>query len=191
MVENIKDQGVDGYYPGNVLKFCPRCSSAKFIFQGGKSFSCGECGFRFFINAAAAVAALIEDSQGRLLLVRRAREPLKGTLDLPGGFVDTGESAENALCREVLEELNLRIDRFTYFCSFPNTYLYAGIVYFTLDLAYVCTVKDMDPIGTADDVDGYVFLRPEEVRVEDIGHASIREIVSRFLALRLKGRECP
>ncbi len=185
---DIGDVGTCSYYPRSVLKFCPRCSSDKFIFQDRKCFLCEECGFRFFINAAAAVVALIEDSQGRLLLVRRAGEPRKGTLDLPGGFVDTGETAEQALRREIQEELNLRIDRSTYFCSFPNTYLYAGIVYFTLDLAFVCTVKDISLIKAGDDADGYLFLAPGAIRIEDIGFDSIREITARFVASRVKDR---
>lgn len=179
---NIGDEGK--YYPRNVLRFCPRCSSGRFVFQDQKCFLCEECGFRFFINAAAAVVALIEDPQGRLLFVKRAGEPRKGTLDLPGGFVDTGETAEQALSREIHEELNLRIDRSTYFCSFPNTYLYGGIVYFTLDLAFVCEVGDISRIRAGDDADGYVFLAPEAVRIEDIGLDSIKEITARFVASR-------
>jgi len=168
------------------MKFCPRCGSERFGFKDGKSFSCAECGFEFYINAAAAVVALIEDDQGRLLLVRRAREPMKGTLDLPGGFADPGETLESALSREIQEELNLDIDSFTYFCSYPNTYLYGGIVYYTLDLAFVCTVKDLSRLRTGDDAGEHLFVSPGHIRLEDIGLDSIREIASRYIDSKKK-----
>lgn len=45
----------------------------------------------------------------RVLLIKRAHEPLKGHWSLPGGVVDVGESLEAAVAREVLEETGLRV----------------------------------------------------------------------------------
>lgn len=56
-----------------------------------------------------AVGAVILD-RGRVLLVKRGREPLKGEWSLPGGAVEVGESLEAALVREVLEETCLHVD---------------------------------------------------------------------------------
>lgn len=52
-------------------------------------------------------AAVIED--GRILLVRRGREPLKGEWSLPGGALELGETLRQGLMREVLEETGLRV----------------------------------------------------------------------------------
>lgn len=56
------------------------------------------------------VGALAYDSAGRLLLVRRAREPAAGTWSLPGGRLEAGESAEAAIVRELAEETGLVVE---------------------------------------------------------------------------------
>jgi ADP-ribose pyrophosphatase YjhB (NUDIX family) len=53
------------------------------------------------------VGAVIRAADGRLLLVRRGNEPDRGTWSLPGGRVEPGESAEDAVVRETLEETGL------------------------------------------------------------------------------------
>jgi 8-oxo-dGTP diphosphatase len=50
------------------------------------------------------VDAVVFDASGRLLLIRRGHEPFKGRYALPGGFVDIGETTEDACRRELLEE---------------------------------------------------------------------------------------
>ncbi|MFH1171882.1 MAG: NUDIX hydrolase [bacterium] len=69
---------------------------------------CSSCGFVFYQNPRPAVAAIIADGEGKIMLVRRAMEPKKGEWDVPGGFVDWGESPEHAMARELREELGIR-----------------------------------------------------------------------------------
>ena len=81
----------------NVLdkfRYCPICGSQQFKVNSSKSKKCEKCGFELFMNASSAVAAFITNSKGELLVERRKLEPAKGTLDLPGGFVDPQETAE-------------------------------------------------------------------------------------------------
>jgi len=78
------------------FRHCPRCGASALERHSEKSVSCPACGFLFFFNIAAAVAALITDPEGRLLVTKRALDPAQGTLDLPGGFVDPHETAEEA-----------------------------------------------------------------------------------------------
>lgn len=53
------------------------------------------------------VGAVIKDAEGRLLLVRRGHEPGKGLWSIPGGKIEDGESDQDAVAREVLEETGL------------------------------------------------------------------------------------
>lgn len=53
------------------------------------------------------VGAVIKDAEGRLLLIRRGHEPGKGLWSIPGGKIEDGESDEEAVAREVLEETGL------------------------------------------------------------------------------------
>lgn len=55
------------------------------------------------------VGALVHDDAGRLLLVRRGRPPAAGRWSVPGGRVEAGESDEQAVRREVLEETGLHV----------------------------------------------------------------------------------
>lgn len=55
------------------------------------------------------VGAIIHDSRGRLLLVKRAHEPSKGKWSLPGGRVEPGETDHSAVQREVREETGLSV----------------------------------------------------------------------------------
>jgi len=60
-------------------------------------------------NVIPCVGAIIRDDAGRLLLIRRGREPALGAWSLPGGRVEPGESDEEAVAREVAEETGLDV----------------------------------------------------------------------------------
>jgi 8-oxo-dGTP diphosphatase len=63
------------------------------------------------VNAPAdivpCVGAIITDAAGRLLLIKRGHEPGKGLWSIPGGRVESGETDEQAVIREVREETGL------------------------------------------------------------------------------------
>jgi mutator protein MutT len=126
---------------------------------------------------SAAVAAIIHNDKNEILFTIRKHDPAAGKLDLPGGFVDLGETAENAVIREVFEELNLEITEMNFVGTFTNKYIYGELEYQTLDLVFDCAVNSFSSIKAADDVSGYVFKNPATVSPNEIGLDSIREIV--------------
>ena len=128
-------------HPLEKFKFCPVCGSANWAEHNFKSKACGDCGFVYYANPSTATAAFILNSRNEMLVARRAKEPAKGTLDLPGGFADMHERAEDGVAREVFEETGLTVIRSRYLFSLPNNYLYAGLDIPTLDLFFLCEVK--------------------------------------------------
>jgi 8-oxo-dGTP diphosphatase len=58
---------------------------------------------------ALTTDCVIFDGRGRVLLTRRGHPPFEGGYALPGGFVETGETVENACRREVLEEVGIEV----------------------------------------------------------------------------------
>lgn len=168
------------FHPHSVCKFCPKCGSNAYKIHNFKAQKCDDCGFVFYTNAAAAVAAIITNDSNEILLTVRAFDPGKGMLDLPGGFVDPGESIETALRREIFEELHLEIIEPEYFGSFPNEYVYSGILYYTIDLVYICKVRDLNQIQVADDVVGFEFHAVNSAVIENVGLTSIKKILEAF-----------
>ena len=173
----------DPSHPASVIKFCPFCGHDSFVWSSEHhSFCCDSCNKRFFINGASAVVALIRDNDNKILFTRRAHEPFKGMLDLPGGFVDPGESAEEALHREIEEELGKKVTKYRYINSFPNLYPYDGLTYFTVDLFYECEIDSTSDITPMDDVTDVLWLKANEVNLEEIGGDSIKEMIKSIIS---------
>lgn len=168
-------------HPLEQFRYCPKCGSADFVVNDEKSKHCKACGFTYYFNASAATVAFILNEQGELLVCRRAKNPAKGTLDLPGGFVDMYETSEEGVAREVREETGLCVTEAKYLFSLPNLYEYAGFVVHTLDAFYQCKVKDTKLVGAFDDVSDCFFVPLGELDAEAFGLASIRKGIRRFL----------
>jgi len=63
-----------------------------------------------FKNPALTVDGVIEFPDGKIVLIRRANPPFEGMWALPGGFVDIGETVEDACVREMKEECNVDVE---------------------------------------------------------------------------------
>jgi ADP-ribose pyrophosphatase YjhB (NUDIX family) len=168
-------------HPLASFKYCPKCGSSRFVENNFKSKRCEDCGFVYYFNSSTAVAAFITNSAGELLVVRRAKEPAKGTLDLPGGFVDLDETAEEAIVREVQEETGLTIRNPRYLFSLPNIYPYSGFNVHTVDLFYECRIDDLTGLHPDDDAAELYFLHKNEIQPELFGLNSIRKAMKSWL----------
>ncbi len=91
------------------LAFCPRCGSPPQI-DFPRSISCDECGYGAYYNPKPVACTIPVTDQGEIVLLRRGFEPGAGLWTFPGGFVDLGESVEQAAERETMEELELAVE---------------------------------------------------------------------------------
>ena len=167
-------------FPSEIWPYCPYCGVKSFHAGKENYMQCDSCKKKIYINASGAVACIIENPRGEILLTRRAFDPAKGMLDLPGGFVSPDETAEDAVRREIKEELNLEIASIQYIGSSYNRYLYEGMIYFTLDLGFKCLVTDFAGLHIADDVNGYEFIPHHQINMQEISFPSIRKILQLY-----------
>lgn len=167
-------------HPLEKFHYCPVCGSSLFKVNNEKSKSCHDCGFTYYANPSSATAAFILRG-GCLLVALRGKEPARGTWDLPGGFVDMDETAEEGMAREVLEETGLRVERADYLFSIPNLYEYSGMTIHTLDMFYRVEVAADAEAVAGDDAARLAWVPLGEVAPERFGLWSIRKAVGRFL----------
>ena len=160
-------------HPLSQFKYCPKCGSIHFEINNEKSKRCADCGFVYYFNPSAATVALIMNEQNELLVCRRAKDPAKGTLDLPGGFIDMAETGEEGVRREVKEETGMEVNK--------AEYVYSGFPVHTLDLFFRCTVADTLHYKAMDDAADLFFIPLKEIRTEDFGLGSIRKGLGIFL----------
>jgi NAD+ diphosphatase len=98
-------------------RFCPQCGGATVLAKGGWQRDCTQCGAAQFPRTDPVTIMLVEH-QGRVLLGRNARFPGRSYSAL-AGFIEPGETVEEAVAREVLEEAGVRVRDVSYIASQP------------------------------------------------------------------------
>lgn len=90
--------------------YCATCGGRLVPADDGQGMRphCVPCRRFFYRNPVPAACCFVVDASGRLLFAQRAVEPAKGRWTLPGGFVELGETTEEAALRELEEETGLR-----------------------------------------------------------------------------------
>lgn len=146
--------------------YCHLCGE-KLDAKGTGVWRCTGCGVDLYDNPKPCADIALFTKQGKLLLSRRARNPEKGKFDLPGGFVDVEETIEQALARELKEELGLSPGQYTppvYFKSRTHKYEYGTQVYDNIVLMFMATLMvDEAELSPQDDVAEIVTLTREQV----------------------------
>ncbi len=164
------------------IKYCPICGSESFR-RTGHRYDCFDCGFEYYFNVAAACAAIIEYKDQIIATVRK-HDPEKGKLDLPGGFVSRRETMEDAIRREIKEELNLELGPIRYIGSSHNRYLYNRVTYHTLDAFFVAHVDCIEEICIDDDISDYRLIPISEFSPDFFPFESIKEGVKMYFRHR-------
>jgi NAD+ diphosphatase len=101
-----------------VAGYCPRCGSPTEVVMAGHSRRCVSDGTEHFPRSDPAVIMLVADEDDRCLLARNVQWPPR-RVSVLAGFVETGESAEQAVAREVCEEVGITVTSVSYAGSQP------------------------------------------------------------------------
>ena len=91
------------------------------------------------------------------------------------------ETGEEGVAREVLEETGLKVEKTTYLFTLPNIYVYSGFPVHTLDMFFLCRVKDTSHIAAMDDAADAFFVPLMEIHPVDFGLDSIRKGLDMFI----------
>lgn len=128
---------------------------------------CDGCGESTYLAPKPAACGVVVDAHGRALLGRRARPPRAGLWDVLGGFIEPGESPEQALQRELLEEIGIECTVGRYLGGFVDSYGEPGVDGdATLNIAYECQIGEGEP-RAADDVSELRWFHADALPPDD------------------------
>ncbi len=163
------------------FEFCPSCGASRIQQGDNASLTCTSCGYVYYHGPLASAVGIIE-SGDRIVITRRANEPKKGTLALPGGFVQYRESLEDTLVRELQEELGVHVQDLQYLTSFGSTYLYRDVQYFTSVAYFVVKGVDLTEAQANDDIDHFFLAHPEKLNRTELGFEADRSALDKYCA---------
>lgn len=153
------------------MRFCPRCGGELNLQpvqnDPKERLVCGSCSFVFYQDPKVA-ACTIPVIDGQVVLARRAIDPGRGLWVYPGGFMDRGETVEEAAARETLEEVGLKV-RVT---DLVGVYSYSTTI--VVIIVFECEVMGGEPCCDHE-ASELRFFRPEEIPWADLAFPSTRD----------------
>lgn len=164
------------------FKYCPNCKAEVKVTD--RLIDCRACGFHFYFNPSPTNALIFENKKGEILLTKKEGGPKKGFWDLPGGFVEFNENMEEALKREIREELNIEIKDYKYFGSYPGYYPYRGFIYRPLAFIYssILTLKQTKKLKPADDISEIKFFSKNKIPWSKIAFIDVKTALKDYLS---------
>ncbi|MBN1153100.1 MAG: NUDIX hydrolase [Dehalococcoidia bacterium] len=142
-------------------RFCPECALplSEGMIDGRIRLYCASCGFVRYENPLPVVIAIAVEN-GRFLLIKRGIPPKKGYWGCPSGFVESGESPEEACLRELKEEAGVtgEVARLVRVAHWQDQELYGDM----LVVSYLVRITGGTP-AAGDEVEEVRYYAPEEL----------------------------
>ena len=112
-------------------RYCGACANPMQLAAGERAFQCSACGHIAYPRISPAMMVLIKKGDA-ILLAHHGRSP-SGRFSPLAGFLEAGESIEDAIHREVMEEVGLKVNNITYFGSQSWPFPHSLMIAFTAD----------------------------------------------------------
>lgn len=163
------------------FQFCPACGSANIQKLIGKKIQCDNCNFSLFLNPGVAVSLVLYNEKDELLIATRAHNPGINMLDLPGGFIDPFETAEEAARREIKEELDIELAALEYIATETNLYPYDQVEYQTVDIGYASQIHSNIQMVIDPEIKKIEWVHFADIQKENFAFASPYLIAQKFI----------
>lgn len=163
----------------SLLQFCPRCGKLTAPYQKNLRI-CITCKHKNYINPRPCNAVIFHNAENQILMIKRKIPPQKNKWDLPGGFINPGETLEKSVEREIQEELSLENINYRYFSSYYDSYTFEGVRYPTLCFIFSAFLKKSEKLTCADDAASYMWHSFEKIPFGAIAFKGIQQALSDF-----------
>ena len=128
-------------------RFCGHCANPMQLASGERAFKCPACGMVAYPRISPAMMVLIKKDD-HILLARHVVSPT-GRFSALAGFLEAGESIEEAIHREVMEEVGLKVKNLQYFGSQSWPFPHSLMIAFTAEYAGGEITPDASEIAEA------------------------------------------
>ncbi|MGF1733799.1 NUDIX hydrolase [Photobacterium satsumensis] len=160
------------------IHFCSQCGGNEVLMQvpSGDTHQrpvCQQCGHVVYQNPTVIAGCIIEH-EGKFLLGKRAIEPMMGKWSIPAGFMENGETVEQAAVREVLEETGARVDVLGPYSIFSVPQMNQVYIIFRARF-----IGFQQPFG--DETAEVTFVTKDEVPWQALTYPAIGQILSRYI----------
>lgn len=112
-------------------RYCGVCANPMQLASGERAFQCSACGHIAYPRISPAMMVLIKKGDA-ILLAHHGHSP-SGRFSPLAGFLEAGESIEDAIHREVMEEVGLKVNNISYFGSQSWPFPHSLMIAFTAD----------------------------------------------------------
>jgi len=167
----ITGQQLDDWYRSN--RFCGRCGKPMTLDHVERMLRCEHCGNMVYPKICPGVIVAVTD--GNRLLLTKYNRPGAVNYALVAGFTEIGETLEETVEREVMEEVGLRVKNIRYYKSQPWSFSSTLLCGFYCDVDGDSEITlDREELAVAE------WFEREEIPMEDDGVSLTREMVARF-----------
>lgn len=166
------------------MKYCSECGSANLAHKAPghdthTRLTCQDCGKIFYHNPNV-IAGCIVEHDGKYLMCQRAIKPRPGSWTLPAGFMECGETVEEAAKREVWEETGARVDIISPYSVFSVPQIDEVYIIFRASL-----IEFSDEPGP--ETAQVELLSPDEIPWDNIFYPAIKDIFQRYIEEKSRG----